>query len=280
MNEDPADFDLREPGVEEPPAPPTVTAVRRSPILLGAALLLIVVLAGAYFYLRAPTRPPATTARIEQPQSQRPAEADQSIPLPPLDESDPLVRELVSRLSSHPTVLSWLATDGLIVNFALVTHRIADGRSPAKELGFLGPIAPFRPRTSRDDLFIDPSSYRRYDKYAQAVSALDARGAARLYATLKPRLLDAQRRINPSGGEFDPVLERAIVQLLQVPVLHGEVELVPKGIGYGFADPKLEALSASQKQLLRMGPQNVQAIQQKLRDIADYLAIPASKLPR
>jgi hypothetical protein len=39
-------------------------------------------------------------------------------------------------------------------------------------------------------------------------------------------------------------------------------------------------MSAAQKQLLRMGPKNVQAIQGKLREIADYLAIPASRLPR
>jgi hypothetical protein len=61
-------------------------------------------------------------------------------------------------------------------------------------------------------LYIDPSSYGRYNRYAEAVSALDARGTARLYATLKPRVRDAYRRLEE---DFDPVLERAIVELLR-----------------------------------------------------------------
>ena len=131
-------------------------------------------------------------------------------------------------------------------------------------------------RTSRDDLFLDPSSYRRYDRYAQAVSSIDARGAARLYATLKPRILDAYRRMGQPTAEFDPVLERAIVELLSVPAVQGEIELAPSGIVYAFVDPRLESMSAAQKHLLRMGPENVRAIQGKLREIADYLGIPAA----
>ena len=166
------------------------------------------------------------------------------------------------------------------MNFAVVTQRIADGESPVQELKSIGPVPAFHPRTSRDDLFIDPSSYRRYDRYAEAVSAIDSRGAVRLYTTLKPRILDAYRRLGEPAGEFDPVLERAIVELLKVPIVQGDIELAPSGIVYGYVDPKLEALSTPQKHLLRMGPRNVQTIQSKLREIADYLAIPASRLPR
>jgi hypothetical protein len=37
-----------------------------------------------------------------------------SVTLTPLDESDTFVRDLVRRLSSHPSVVAWLATDNLI----------------------------------------------------------------------------------------------------------------------------------------------------------------------
>jgi len=53
----------------------------------------------------------------------------------------------------------------------------------------------------------------------------------------------------------------------------------PRGIGYGFADLDLEALTAAQKQLLRMGPRNVRIIQSSLRQIALALGIPAERLP-
>lgn len=277
---DPADLDLHKAASD---ARADVADRRRWPLApLGAAAVLVLALVGAYVYLRAPTQQPTpatASAPVDRSPRDRAAESGDQIPLPPLDETDTLVRELIGRLSSNPAVAAWLATDGLIVNFAVVTVRISNGESPTKELGSLGPVPPFMPQTSRDDLFLNPSSYRRYNQYAEAVSALDARGAARLYATLKPRIVDAYRRMGLTG-DFDPVLERAIVELLRVPIVQGEVELGPKGIVFAFVDPRLQGLSAAQKHLLRMGPQNVQAIQEKLREIADYLAIPSSRLPR
>jgi hypothetical protein len=279
MSDDPADVDLVKPTAEQPAG---IAGRRRPPLVpLAVAAVLLLGLVGAYLYLRTPSREPAVSSGAPVDQSQRrPAEKAEQISLPPLDETDPLVRQLIGRLSSHPVVGSWLATDGLLLNFSVVTMRIANRESPAKELGRMGPVGVFRPRTAREDLFVDPSSYRRYDRYAAAVSALDARGVARLYETLKPRINDAYRRMGPPTGDFDPVLEQAIVQLLAVPIVDGDIELVPSGIVYAFLDPKLEELSPAQKHLLRMGPQSVQAIQGKLREIADYLAIPTSRLPR
>lgn len=278
MSDDPVDLDLYKSEREVPIKAPS----RRpnAPWLIGAGVVLALALGGAYLYLRSPSREaaPAAAGAPERPERTRAADPPEQIALPPLDETDPVVREMVGQLSSHPTVAAWLTTDGLILNFTVVTLRIAKGESPTQELRAIGPVPPFRPRTAREDLFVAPSSYQRYDRYAAAVSALDARGAARLYTTLKPRIADAYRRMGDPTGNFDPVLERAIVEMLRVPVVHGDIELAPHGIGYAFVDPRLESLSPAQKQLLRMGPQNVQAIQAKLRDIADYLAIPAARL--
>jgi hypothetical protein len=245
--------------------------------------VLILGLAAGYFYLRRPSTEPSVSTAVQEP-SQTPtrqqAEPGDQILLPPLDDTDALVRLLVGRLSSHPAVAAWLTTDGLILNFVVVTTSIANGETPVSELKAVGPVPRFRTRSSRDTLYIDPSSYGRYDRYAEAVSALDARGTARLYATLKPRIRDAYQRVAGVDENFDPVLERAIDELLRVPVVEGNVALVPKGIVYGFEDPRLERMSAAQKQFLRMGPQNVRTVQGKLREIAPYLGIPESRLPR
>jgi DUF3014 family protein len=280
MSDDPSDIELDKPVAEQPG-----DIKRRSSWrlwTLGAVAVLVLALVLGSTYLRAPSHQPAPAAGapVGRPETARGPEPGEQIPLPPLDETDALVRQLIGRLSSHPTVAAWLATDGLILNFAVVTQRISNGQSPVQELRAIGPLPAFRARTSRGNLFIDPSSYRRYDRYAEAVSALDSRGTARVYATLKPRILDAYRRLGQPAGDFDPVLERAIVELLRVPVVQGEVELAPSGIVYAFVEPRLEGMSAAQKHFLRMGPQNVQAVQGKLREIADYLAIPASRLPR
>jgi hypothetical protein len=83
----------------------------------------------------------------------------------------------------------------------------------------------------------------------------------------------------PPGLSLDQALERAIVALLEVPIADEPVRLSPKGIGYAFADERLERLTGAQKQLLRMGPRNVRIIKEKLREIALALGIPSGELP-
>ena len=279
MNTEPADIELIKTTPDGDPGALSSSARRLA--ILGLALAVLLAAGGGYVLWRR-----GQTAAPPQPQA-KPADAVQvrqdtaPIPLPPLEATDGLVRELVGGLSSHPVVAAWLATDRLISSFVVVTGRIADGKTPVAELKAIGPVAPFRARTARDGtVTMDPSSYRRYDRYAQAVAAIDATGAARVYQTLKPRVDEADRNFG-GPGNLDPELERAIGELLKVPLVDGDIALKPSGtgIGYAFADERLEGLSGAQKQLLRMGPQNVRAIQGKLREIAVALGIPDSRLP-
>jgi hypothetical protein len=247
-------------------------------------LVLAVLLAaggGYVFWRRGQTSVPPQAQPQKKDDAVQVRQDTAPVTLPPLEATDALVRELVGGLSSHPVVAAWLTTDRLISNFVVVTGRIAAGQTPVAELKAIGPVAPFRARTSAKGVItVDPASYRRYDRYAQAVAAIDAQGAARVYQTLKPRVDEADRNFGGTGN-FDPELERAIGELLKVPVVEGDVALQPSstGIGYAYADASLEGLSRAQKQLLRMGPENVRTIQAKLREIAAALEIPASRLP-
>ena len=111
---------------------------------------------------------------------------------------------------------------------------------------------------------MDPRSYERYNPHGDAIAALDAVGTASLYLTLKPRITEAYRELGHPEGDFDRVLEQAIGVLLQTPALDEKAEIHPKGVTYAYSDPKLESLSPAQKQLLRLGPRNAQAIRAKL----------------
>lgn len=275
MTEQPADIDLETAAPPEDHTPPPRHQV--PVVALVVAAILLFGLTAAYVFLR---RAPAETqapANVAKP-APAPAVREQ-IALPPLDEMDPVVRELVGKLSANPVVAAWLTTDSLILNFVAVTSRIANGVTPVAELKAIGPVPRFATRTARDNTYIDRSSYRRYDRYAQAVAALDARGVAELYKTLNPRIKEGYARLTSGDEPFDPVLEKAIVDLLKVPVVEGEIELYPHGTVWAFADPQLQEMSAAQKQLLRMGPQNVRTVQSKLREIATNLGIPESRLP-
>jgi len=146
-------------------------------------------------------------------------------------------------------------------------------------LNFLRPASAFRVVEQNGQLVIDPQSYARYDGLAAAAASIDPAGAARLYATLKPRIEEAHGELGAPPGSFDRALERTIVLLLQTPVVDRPVRVEPKGIGYRFADPNLERLAAPQKNLLRTGPRNVRIIQSALRQIALALGIPSERLP-
>jgi hypothetical protein len=248
--------------------------------------LLIVVIGGtAYFLLsRKPAPPDASevAAAVDSPEPVRPLGGDADvIDIPPLDESDPIVRELIRQLSSHPRVVAWLATKDLIRTFTASVVNIAEGKTPAAHLAVLRPSSAAAIVDRSGSLYLDTQSYQRYNTLADAVASVDPAGVARLYATLRPRIEEAHRDLGFPDVPFDRTLERAIVRLVDTPVVNGPVRVEPldEGIGYGFADPRLEALTSAQKQLLRMGPRNALIIQGALREIAAALGIPSSRLP-
>ena len=255
------------------------------PRIWRAALIIAVVavLAGAGYLIfgrrSSPSAAPAPAATAS-PQAVRPAGDDaERINLPALDDSDALVRQRVGVLSSHPLVSAWLATNGLIRNVVVVIDNIAHGVSPSGHLRVLRPGGAFRVVRRGDRLVIDPRNSDRYSRIVGAAATIDPRLAARTYETFKPLLQSAYDELG-NQEPIDRALERAIVALLQVPAVDGDVRVVQagEGIGYEYENEKLEALTGAQKQLLRMGANNVRAIQQQLRMFGLTLGIPAQRL--
>ncbi|HET7619325.1 MAG TPA: DUF3014 domain-containing protein [Vicinamibacterales bacterium] len=267
------------------PGDPRVTPPRRGGRAWLPIAIIVLVLAGVAAYVWWPRRqaPPSQVAVQQTTTPTRPAPVavpPADIDVPALDETDPLVRQLVSQLSSHPKVAAWLTTDHLIRNFTVVVANIAEGKTPATHLRTIRPDGAFSVQDTGTQTIIDPASYRRYDGYADAFAALDPEGAARLYATLKPRITEAYRDLGYPEGDFDTTLARAIGILLRTPVIDDPIVLRRKSVTYAFADPDLEALAPVQRQFLRMGPRNVRMIQQKLREIARYVGIDPDNLPK
>jgi hypothetical protein len=269
------------PGLEPPrrSGPPWWPIISTLVLLLAAGALW-------YFVIRGRTPPPApqpvaqTTVELPRQPARRAAEPGEAIDLPPLDQSDAVVRMLIGRLSSHPVAAAWLTTDGLIRNLTVVVANIADGQTPAKHLRPIRPAGSFATKTSGGLTWIDPASYRRYDGIADAVDGLDARGVARFYATVKPRIDDAYHDLIGPDANFDRTLERAIVMLLRTPVVDEDVQLRTGKVTYPFANPALEDLPKAQRQFLRMGPRNVRIVKAKLRAVAGFLGIPDEALPQ
>lgn len=278
--QEPADYDLIKQSDHGPDSPER----SRMPWVI-AAVLAVAVAVGGYLVFRGGEETPATVA--EAPADVAVA-TDSVGPLggepmpgvvPALDDSDGFVRELLRHLSSNPRIATWMATDGLVRNFTVVVSNIAEGRTPAAHVPVLRPSGVFRINENGEEIYLDQRSYARYDDLAQAVASVNPSGTAEIYATLKPRIEEANRELGAPEGAFDATLERAIVLLLRTPVIDEPVRLRPVGIGYGFADERFQSLTPAQKQLLRMGPRNVRTIQAALREIALEIGIPEERLP-
>ena len=100
-----------------------------------------------------------------------------------------------------------------------------------------------------------------------------------LYATLKPRIDEAYLDLGSPDTMFDQILEQSIIRLLDTPILKDPVNLRRQGIGYIFANPEIENLTAAQKQYLRFGSRNMDLANRKLREIGLALGIPEGRLP-
>ncbi|HEY0873141.1 MAG TPA: DUF3014 domain-containing protein [Vicinamibacterales bacterium] len=271
--------DIDDVKLEKTAPPPPPPQPRWIPIL--GIIVLVIALGAVWYYFQQESD--LDTAAGQRPAVPAPGEGriaePQPVDLPPLDESDAFVRDMVGQLSQHPVVMSLLATDGLIRTFAVSMMNIADGDTPSRHLNTIKPERTFAVRKQRTQTVISPESYARYDTHAAAISGLDAAGVAKAYNTLKPRIQEALREVRGSNADIDRTMERAIVQLLSAPVVEGDVVVVQDIVGYSYADPTLASLSRAQQQLVRMGPENTRRVQQKLREVAAQLGIDPSSLP-
>ncbi len=249
-------------------------------VVMAVVIGLAVIAAGAaiyYFFIAREPQPEQTT---EMPQDQ-PTVVIEEIPgeeiIEPLDveldESDELVRRLVGELSSHPNLVRWLMSDNLIRKFVAAVDNIANGESPRAHIDFFEPSGDSLIISKDEELALDPRSYNRYDLVRDIFISIDTDGFVKLYKQLTPAIQEAYRDLGYGDADFNATLKKAFLQMFNVPVVEGRIRVEEDIITYKMLDPGLESLSPAQKHLLRMGPDNVRAIQAKLEELAQALGL-------
>lgn len=261
---------------ETPPAIEEKKA-RRGTWLWVMLVALAIALAGWLFSrsnpsprVATPVSSPSTTtaaAPVVSEPAPRPPSSDPG--LPELENSDDFVRALITELFGSPDLDRWLASgEELLQQGVRALLAISEKRAAGRYLSFLPIEGRFAVTARGGDWIIAPQSYRRYDRVVDAFVGLDARQVARLAERLAPLLSRAMDENAFPGTGFDSALSAAIAHLLATPLPAEELEVVPQDDGsYRFADPRLEALTAPQKQLLRLGPRNGARVRAKLAEI-------------
>ena len=253
------------------PSKPRSVLKRPNPFrwILVALLAAGVIALAAFVFTRGGPDETPTRASVEP----APPAAEATPSLPPAAETDPMVRQLVTRLCASPGLVSWLMSDDLLRRFTAAVDNIARGESPAPHLSALAPEGDFRVRRRRGHTYIDRRSYARYDRVASTLAALETQSCAKAYGELKPMLERAYREVGRPGRTFEQALAGAIHRLTALPAPRGDVEVV-QHVRYHYADTGLEGLSPAEKHLLRMGPANMERVQTKLRELAAAIGLP------
>lgn len=214
-----------------------------------------------------PAAPPSPTVLDDVSASNRPKR--QPIDLPALDDSDTLLRSLVSTLSDHPWLARFLATKGIVRATTLAVVQVGDGRTPSDALRSL------RPGTRLQILgtgrgAIDPNSYKRWDVVAGALTSVAPGDAAQLYVNVKPLIDEAYIELG-HPGDFDQAIVRAIRLLADTPQPDTDPVLNRRPGYYEHEDAAFRNLKPVQKQFLLIGPENRQRVLAWLRQFAGAL---------
>jgi hypothetical protein len=247
-------------------------------IIAGVIFILLVVAAAIVYYFFIYSKPQESEKTTEIAQQQPIAEEkiqpeeEKIEPLDvSLDESDDLVRKLAGELSSHPKLAMWLMSDELIRKFVAAVDNIANGQSPGAQVDFFKPEGEFKVIQEAGENFLDPESYKRYDLVAEVFASLNPKGCVTLYKQLTPAIQEAYKDLGYPNADFNDTLKKAMMELLEVPIVEENIELEKEVVTYTLVDPDLETLSSAQKHLLRMGPDNVRVIKGSLRVMAQSL---------
>jgi hypothetical protein len=272
---------------EEPTEEPTEQRSRiRGLAVAVLAILAVVAVLYYFFFMKKPKLPVPSPAAG----SGLPAEAEKAPVAPGLEPlafpavslaaSDDAVRQFAAAIAADPEFSKWLLTKDLIRKFVVSVDNVANGLSPKSHVDFFSPEGGFRVSRTKDGTFVDPAAYARYAPVVAVVQSIDATAAVRLYRAVEPLLQEAYNELGYPGVDFDDTIVRAMSELLETPVVNGPIRLEQKVLSYAMTDETLEGLSIAQKQLLRMGPKGVAAVDDKIRQLASLLGIPASRLPQ
>lgn len=215
-----------------------------------------------------------------------PAPAELAAPLPTLEQSDrDLLRQAESMLGRQAMAL--LRTTGLVRNLVATVDNLPRSHAPTQvwpvhpTSGRFSVLAPAE-QGSTGPVEIDPDNEMRYVPFVLMVESVDPQKAVALYRWAYPLFQQAYEELGFPGRYFNDRLVAVIDHLLAAPEpaqpvlvrqirVEGPKPLERPWVHYVYADPQLEALSAGQKLMVRVGPVHERRLKAQLRKFRDAL---------
>ena len=183
------------------------------------------------------------------------------IKLPSLRESDGFVRD---EISDWGLPRLWIDNDSLVARYAALIASVSRGELPRRQLGFLLPKGQFKVLRDGEKTFASPENYRRFDGFVDLIEQIPVGRLARLLREIDPLVRISLRQLGLSESP-ESILLGAFDRVLAAPKAPSRIELVQSTVVFEFADPTLESLPELEKQLIRMGPRNLERLQNYIR---------------
>ena len=246
--------------------------------VLGVAAAVVVIAAGTWYYLqsRHTDVPPVTAQPLppqsaEEPAIEHPLPAAQEPaangPLPTLADSDAPLSDALARIAGASAVKDYLLPESIIRHMVVTLDNLPRQKVAVQKRPIGSVIGFFLANGDELHATLDAQNYERYQPLVAAVGKLDMQQLTGVYIRFYPLFQQAYQDLGYPNGYFNDRLVQVIDNLLAAPQPAGPIALVRPNVMYMFADPALEARSAGQKLLIRMGPENAAAIKAKLREL-------------
>ncbi len=265
--------------------------------VVGVVVLLVA--AGGVFWWRQAHRPapvPPTTATAPPPVAPPPAPPPPPAPairnplpttaapggLPSLDQSDGYVKKALGDLVGRKSVSTFFRLEDAIRRFVATVTNLATDSATAD----LWPVnrTPGRFETETRDGATVPSAHNaeRYAPFVRFAASIDTGRAVAMYVRLYPLLQRAYEDLGYPGAYLNDRVVAVVDNLLATPNVSGPIR-VKRVVGpdggtgggaglYLYEDSALEAATAGQKILLRMGTENRSKLTAKLTEIRAQIA--------
>ena len=266
---------------------------RANPIFLGIlfagilATLVFILMTGDYgeptlpeelVMVQPPVEPAPTPIEAEAPAAPIAApvvtEVQPKIPPAPVvseETGDQYARESIDAVNGGKALAQFVAGDYVVERAVAIIDALRRGEVPYKLLPVGKPSTTFPISDNGLRVTLDTAGFSRYDGFAQWVGGLDTPALISLLNDYELIATQALTRMGVTDFDIRSAVLAATTQILSTPQVAVDAELMRREANWVYMDPELEALSSLQKQVLRMGPENADIVQQKARDIRGAL---------
>ena len=165
----------------------------------------------------------------------------------------------------------FVAGDYVVERAVALADHLRRGEVPYTLIPVSRPKQPFKILDDGLRVTIHPDSFERYDPFAQWIDGIDAEALVATYRKFSTVAAGALSAMGVTDVSINEVALAAVTEVISVPNVDLSAELMKQEANWVYVDPELEAMPALHKQIVRMGPINMELVQSKAREIRGAL---------